>query len=117
MKVINNLEEQPVFSYTLGRFFFSNDELLMYLQDEKWKIDSKEIFEKISEHYCFLLCKPVYFEKLDIGYWDDSIINLEVIDSEVKQELENLINQFNEKLQTLKTMRWEPTNIKVIVEI
>lgn len=100
------LPEQPYMGEPIcladgDEYFFSEDELIEYLEDNELEADEVSL----------LFCEPNYLPELDLDYFQDVMAE----DAEYPDKLVSLVNEFNKSLKEInKTpISWFPGKIRV----
>lgn len=92
-----------VYDEVSDRYFFGEDELIEYLEEEEVK----------PEDLRLLICTPNYPHKIDSSIWED--IYPEEWDDDPK-DLSDAINEFNDKLSKMKPFSYSPSKFRTIYE-
>lgn len=88
----------PVYSHSTDKYFFSEDELIEYLDDEEEEIEDLRL----------VFCIENYFNQLNPDYFEDELPE----DGDIPIELQKAIDNLNEVIKNLGTASYSPSNIR-----
>lgn len=88
--------------YGDNQYFSDEDDILYYMEDNE--IES-------SKDLMLVICEPNYPGSISSSIWDD------IIPEEGCDELDKLVNEFNEKLKQLPPTSWRPGKFRTSVSL
>lgn len=94
--------ETPIFSQTHDRFFFSEDDLRDYINDNEVSVESLELF----------LCQPKYLDQIDDDYWSESLPE----DGELPDDVQAALDNLNSVIRNSDASVWFKGSQAVIVD-
>ena len=90
--------KSPVVLWDGDTYFFSEDELIDWMEDEDNEIEEVEL----------LYCDPIKYSHIDCGYWGNDAHE----DWEPPKGLQDRIDALNEYIDTLLPHSWQPGKIR-----
>ncbi len=95
---------KPLCLYDGDEYFFDEDDLTGYIEDNDLK----------PEDLMLVICVPNYAGDISTDIWEDSFPADG--DGEI-EELEKLVNEFNEKLKKLKPLSYSPGKVRTAYQV
>ena len=90
--------EVPIYSERFDRYFFDEDDLVEFMEDEGCSFDA----------LLPVLCEPNKMRPVEVDYWYDDLP--EEADGELPKEANVALDTFNEAIKDI-VLSWTPTNI------
>ena len=87
----------PVYSKSIDRYFFSEEEIMDFINDEEDGFDLQLVF-----------CNENHYNELDGSYFEDVLPD----DCDFPDELQNAIDNFNEVIKNLPAASYSPSNVR-----
>lgn len=91
----------PIYSESHDEYFFDQQELLDYIDENNVTIDKLRL----------VICKPTHLSQIDEDYWMDDLPE----DGELSPNLKLALAQLNTIIQSEPPSAWIPSNIMAII--
>lgn len=93
--------KEPVCTWDGDRYFFSEDDLISYMEDDE---------DNMMSEIDLLICEPNPWQQIDYDYWSDGFAEND--DGELPKELEDKMKEINEIIKKLPPQSWSPGNVR-----
>lgn len=98
--------KEPVCTWDGDRYFFSEDDLISYMED-----DEDNMLSEID----LLICQPNPWQKIEYDYRSDGFAEND--DGELPKELEDKLKEVNEIIKALPPQSWSPGKVRTKYEL
>lgn len=95
--------ETPIYSEFADRYFFNEDELMEYVNDDR---------DAGIESLRLIICKPYYLRPIDENYFYDELSE----DAELPEDVLEAIETLNHVILKQKSVSWEPGKYAAILK-
>ena len=85
----------PLYSEVADKYYFDEDELLDDLEEYNCSATSLRL----------RLCKPIYLQQINEGYWEDDLPE----DVELPKNITKALEKLNEEIRKTETIAYEPS--------